>query len=236
MKRRVFSAIGLLCLICSVSYAKSGNNAETRTVGSFEAISVCCGIELYISEGSSSSITVETNYEEYLPKINTEVKKGKLKISFNMKNQVNRPRDMWVKVYVSAKNLSEISASSGAEVYSKEALKANDIKISSSSGAEVKLELNAANLKGSASSGAGLKLTGTAASASVSASSGGNINMKEMIVRVAEASASSGSDITVYATDEIKAKASTGANVKFKGNPKTVNKKKSLGGEVQQVN
>lgn len=236
MKKRVFSSVLLLSLICSISYAQSGNYTDTRSVGSFNAIKVCCGIDLYISEGNSSSITIETNYEEHLPKIKTEVKRGELKISIGTGNLMKRPNDMRVKVSVSAQNLTAIKASSGSDVFSATPLTANDIEVSASSGSGIKLELHATKLKCSTSSGSDIKLTGSAGYASVSASSGSDIKMNDMTVRVAEVSASMGSDITVNVTDEIKAKASMGADVKFKGNPKTVNKKESMGGDVRQVN
>lgn len=231
MKKRMLGLVCLLFLVGSVGYVQ----AESRTVGSFNAITVCCGIDVYLSEGNSSVITVETNYEEYLPQIKTEVKKGKLKVSFNMRNQIKRPKDMWIKVNASATNLSEITSTSGAEVRSKEPLKAGSIEISANSGGGVKIELHATQLKCSVSSGADVRLTGSATTAAVSASSGGNINMKEMQVKVAEASASTGSDISLFVTEEVKAKASVGANIKYKGNPKTVNKKTSIGGDVRQV-
>jgi len=236
MKKRVFSSVLLLSLICCISYAQSGNYTETRSVGSFNAIKVCCGIDLYISEGTSSSIIVETNYEEHLPKIKTEVKKGELKLSISTRDLMKRPNDMRIKVSVSAKNLTAIKASSGSDVLSVTPLTANDIEISASSGSGIKLELNATNLKCSTSSGSDVKLTGSASYASASASSGSDINMKDMVVRVAEVSASTGSDISVNVTDEIKAKASVGSDIKFKGNPKTVSKKERIGGDVRQIN
>lgn len=229
MKKRIWALTGLLCLACSLGNVR----AENRTIDNFNAISVCCGIDVYISVGEASTLTVETNYEEYLSQIKTEVTRGTLKISFNTKGLTKRPKDMWVRVSLSANNLSEITATSGSDVYSKTPLQADNIKVTVNSGADIKLELHASNLKCSASSGSDLKLTGSAATAVVSASSGSDIQMKGMTVKVAEASASSGSGINMYVTEEISAKASSGADVSVKGNPKIVSKKKSLGGDVR---
>lgn len=225
----------LLLTICTISYAQSGSYSENRTVGSFDAISVCCGIDVYITEGVSSTIKVESNDEEYLSRIKTEVKKGELKISFNNKDIFKRPNNLRLKVYVSAKNLTGIKGTSGSDIVSTTPLSAKDIKVSASSGSDIKLELNATNLECSASSGSDIKISGTASYALVKASSGSDINMKEMTVRTVEASATAGSDVSVTATDAINARANSGGDVTFRGNPATINKKKSTGGDVRQI-
>ncbi|MDL2208561.1 DUF2807 domain-containing protein [Parabacteroides sp. OttesenSCG-928-O15] len=233
MNMKMITTLLLLFVINAVSYGQS--KSENRTVGSFDAISVCCGIDLYITEGNSSDITVETNYPEHISRILTEVKGRELKISFDNKILNKRPNNMRMKVSVSASNLTAIKASSGADVYSTTPLLADDIKISASSGADIKIELNAKNLDCSASSGSDIKLTGTAVSALVKTSSGSDIDMKNMIVKKAEASASSGSDVVLHVTQELKAKASSGGDVKYKGNPGTVDKKKSSGGGIRAI-
>lgn len=233
MNAKMITTLLLLFVINTLSYGQ--NKSENRSVGSFNAISVCCGIDLYITEGSSSEITVETNFPEYLSRILTEVKGKELKISFDGNIINKRPNTMWMKVAVSANNLTAIKASSGADVYSTTPLSAHDIKLTASSGADIKIELNAQNLECSSSSGSDIKLTGKAVSALVKASSGSDIDMRNMILKKAEASASSGSDILLNVTEELKAKASSGGDVKYKGNPKTVDKKKSSGGGVRAI-
>lgn len=222
-------------LICAAAYAQNENVSENRTIDRFDKIQVCCGIDLYISEGNSSTLTVETNYAEYLPMVKTEVKKGELNISFNLKNQIKRPNKMWIKVTLAANNLTAITASSGSDVISKTPLTADEIKIAANSGADIKIELQANHLECATSSGSDIKLTGKAAYALLKASSGGDLNLRNMTVGSVEASSSTGSDIVVSVTDEIHAKASTGASIRYKGNPQKVNKKKSLGGDIRSI-
>lgn len=234
MKEKMFGTVLFLVLVCTAGYAQD-SYTETRTVESFNAISVCCGTELCISEGESSSIIVEVNEEKYLPMVNTKVKDGELKITISAKSLFNKPANMWIKVYVSAHNLTAIKASAGAYVESATPLAANEIKVSASSGSDIELELNAASLKCSSSSGSSVKIEGTAGYASASASTGSDIDMDKMITKVAEASASTGGNIRMNVTDELKAKANTGGDIAFKGNPKTVDDKESLGGEVRKL-
>ncbi len=232
MKKLIYSVL-LLTLIFTASYAQNETYIENRSVKSFNALSACCGIDVYISEGKSSTIRVETNYEEHLPHIITETKNGELKISLTNKNVFKRPQNLWVKVYLSASNLIGAKATSGSDIRSKTPLFADDIKLSASSGADINVELNAGNIECKASSGSDIKVKGKASYASLRASSGSDINLSEMTVGVVDASASSGSDIIVTAMEEINAKASSGGDVVYKGTPKIVNKRERFGGGVR---
>ncbi|MDR2969966.1 MAG: DUF2807 domain-containing protein [Tannerellaceae bacterium] len=235
MRKKMFGAAFCLVMICTAGYAQNESYTETRTVGSFNAINVCCGTELCISEGNSSAVIVETNEEKYLPMVKTEVKEGELWISIRVKSLFHNPGNMHVRVYVSANNLTAIKASAGASVESATPLSANEIEVSADSGSGIELDLTAASLKCSSSSGSSIEIKGRAGYASVSASTGSDIDMDKMITGVATASASTGSSIRLNVTDVLKAKASTGGDIAFKGNPKTIDDKESLGGEVRQL-
>jgi len=234
MARKFFTSVLFLIVIYTVCYAQKGAT-ENRSIGSFNAINVCCGIDLYITEGKSSTITVEVSDKEYLSHVKTEVRNGWLRLSFDNKDLRKKPNGLKIKVSVSASDLSAIEATSGSDVVSTTKLFANDIKVLANSGADIKIELDTKNLECDVSSGADIKLAGSALNAKVDASSGGDINMGEMTVKVARAHASSGSDIRLHVTDEIKANASSGGGIKYTGNPQTVNSGKSSGGSVRQI-
>lgn len=234
MMKKLFYSVLLLTLVYTVGYARE-DYTENRSVGSFNMIDVCCGIDVYISEGASSTIRVETNKEEFLPRIITETKNGELRIYVNNKNNFFTSfKNVQIKVYVTASNLTGIKATSGSDVQSTGVLSANEIKLSASSGADINLDLNAVRMDCSVSSGSDIKLRGKASYASLNASSGSDMDLGDMTVGVVDASASSGSDIVVRVTDEIDAKASSGADIIYKGSPKIVNKKESSGGDVRQ--
>ncbi|WP_280748752.1 head GIN domain-containing protein [Parabacteroides sp. PF5-9] len=223
----------LLTLLLSGVQAQGLKYNESRTVGSFNQIDVCCGIQVFITEGSSNKIRVETNDEEMLKQIVTEAKNNRLKIGFES-SFGKRPRNLKVNVYMEAKGLREIEASSGSDVQSQTRLIADEIALSSSSGSDIRIELEANKLSCRSSSGSDIKLSGKALFATVHASSGSDIHMRDMEVESVEASASSGSDISLYVTKELEAKASSGADIQYKGNPGTVNRKVSSGGSVRQ--
>lgn len=236
MKKKAFTLLLLLSVIHTLCYAQNGNYSENRSVGSFNGIDACCGVDVYISEGNSSTVKVETNYEEYLSLIKTKVKKGELKISFNIKDMATKkPNNMWIKVYITASNLTTIHASSGSDIMGSTPLLAKDIKISASSGSDIKLELTTTTLECSSSSGSDIKISGKASYASLKASTGSDINLRGMTIGTVDASASAGSDIVVNVVDAINAKASGGADVTFRGNPTSIKKRKMFGGDVNHI-
>lgn len=233
--KKLFSILFLATILtsCNVNMFNrvNGNRnvvTENRNLKEdFTSIKVSTGLDLYISQGSESNITVEAD-ENLQDIIITEVKDGTLKI-YSEKN-------IWKaksrKVYVTVETLEGVTATSGSDVYTKETINVNDIKISSTSGADIRMALNANSVSTSATSGSDIEITGVANNHTSSATSGAsieayNLRSKNVIVKV-----SSGADINIYASESITAKASSGGDIDFKGNPKQVSKKSSSGGDV----
>jgi len=235
--RRIFSLVILIAFGFTVSHAQGGYYTEERSVGSFNKIDACCGIDVFITEGTSTTVRVEINDQEYMSRVITETIRDELRIAFDNKLLGSkRPNNLKIKVYITASNLTRIKASSGSDVRSEGQLNAQDIELSSSSGSDLILDLKAVNIKGESSSGSDLKLKGKATYADLSSTSGSDIDAKDMTISRVDAASSTGSDIKVTVVDEINAKASTGADVIYYGNPKTVNNRKSTGGSIKHRN
>lgn len=225
--------LGFLLAYGIVSLFAQGKYTETRKVPTYETIDVCCGIDIYLSEGSHSDLKIEVSHEKLLSGLTTVVRGNELSVSYDDK-KFKRPRNTQIKIYMSANNLRAIEATSGAGVYSRTTLKAADIKLSATSGADIKLDLNARNVACSSTSGSDIVLKGSAEYASLKATSGSDIDLSDMTVQRVDADATSGSDIKVHVVKEINGRASSGADVIYSGNPEKVNKKQSSGGTVKQ--
>ena len=193
----------------------------------FTKIRVSTGLDLYITQGSKTDITVEAD-ENLQDIIITEIKDGVLKIYSDKNIWKAKAR----KVYVTLETLEGISATSGSDVYTRGTLKVNDIAISSTSGADIRMSLDANSVTSSATSGSDIEISGTSNNHTSSATSGASIDAyglrsKNVTVRV-----SSGADINIYASESIAAKASSGGDIDFKGSPKNVTKKSNSGGSI----
>jgi len=216
---------------CMFDGVKGNGNVITknRKISSdFVRIKVSRGLDVYITKDSRVSLAVEAD-ENLHELIRTDVKNGTLIITSE--------KNIWEasskKIHLSVENLNEILVSSGAEVYSENTLSSDRMRISTSSGAGVKLRLDVNDLVCDSSSGSNIKLTGKAVSLDVSTSSGSNISAYDLEVENCIARSSSGSDIRVNVTQSFDGKATSGSNIRFKGNPRTVYKKDNSGGSVR---
>ncbi len=193
----------------------------------FTRVKVGNGLDLYVSQGDTNSITVEAD-ENLHELIITEFRSGMLKIY----SEKNIGRAKAKKVYVTIKNLEELKASSGSNLYSQNTLDANSLDISVSSGASMKVEVKANTITASSSSGADMRLIGEADNFEGSASSGSSTKANKLKVRNATVKASSGGDISIHTTESINARASSGGDIRYYGEPKTVSKNSSSGGSI----
>jgi hypothetical protein len=213
--------------------ALAGNTdkTETRNVSNFKGVDVSAGIDLYITMGETESVKIVAD-DDIIDRIITEVKDGVLHIYVKQNNWFNWSGKETRKAYVTVKELNRIEASSGADVISENTLKGEGLKISVSSGANVNVDVYYKNLDVNASSGSDAKIRGKVKNLTADSSSGSDINAGELESVFCKASASSGSDVTVNVSDELQANASSGADVKYYGNPSVKDINESSGGNV----
>lgn len=195
----------------------------------FTKVKVSTGLDLYIRQGDKVSLTVEAD-ENLHDIIVTEVDNGRLKIY----SEKNIWRAKARKIYLTVTNIEELKATSGSDAYSENTLKVKDFELSVSSGADANITVDADNITTSASSGADLRVSGKANTHYSSASSGSSISAYGLKSKDVTAKVSSGADINVYASESINARASSGGDIDYRGNPENVNKKTSSGGSVSK--
>ncbi len=222
---------GLLLVSCNLNIGVKGNGnvqTKTRTVnGSFDAIEVSRGLDVYLTQSENENITVQAD-ENLHNIIKTEIEGGVLKI-FSEKNiSYSEAR----KVMVSFKDVTKISASSGSDVYGTNHFTISDLELSTSSGSDMTIKIDAETLDCSSSSGSDLTLTGKTESIKANASSGSTIDAKNLIASTTEASASSGADILVNTTKMLIAKASSGGDITYYGNPEKIEKTDGVSGSI----
>jgi hypothetical protein len=200
---------------------------DRTTKEDFTKIRVSTGLDLYISQGSKNKITVEAD-ENLQEIIITEVLNGELKIYV----EKNIWRAKARKIYVTIKNLEAITATSGSDVYTNETLKVNNLNISATSGANIKISVEANTIETTATSGSDIEISGITNDYFSNATSGASIDGYELKSENATVNVTSGASINVFASESINAKATSGGNIDFKGNPKKVDKKSNSGGSI----
>jgi len=211
--------------------AKSPEGSEIRTVSPFKAIKVSAGIDLSLEPGDREKVEV-TGDRDVLDQIITEVKDGTLHIYRKSKFGFNFNFHHNCEVFVTAKILEALSASSGSDVQGKGTFKSPSFRVDASSGSEVSLSLECEKVSADCSSGSEIDLTGKTKMLSLSVSSGSEIHACDLSAEIVHADASSGGEACVNVTTELHANASSGGDIDYKGHPGKVDAHKSSGGSV----
>ena len=203
---------------------------EERNIRDFSKVKGSAGLDVYLTKGSENKVVVEAD-ENLLEFIETEVHNGRLTIG--TERSIGRSKAK--KVYVTYIELSEIAASSGADVIVNSVVKNENISLDASSGADLEVEVFAKDLYVEASSGADIKVRGKATILKAKSSSGSEIDAEELFVISCDADASSGGDITVNVKEDLETEATSGGTIRYYGNPSAVSKNGSRSGSVRKM-
>jgi len=203
---------------------------ETRNMeGSFHSIKATEGLDVYLTQGNSESVKVQAD-ENLHDIIITEIKDGVL----HLHTEENIANSSAQKVMVEFDDLRSITSTSGSDVYSTNTIKADQLKLKSTSGSDMELEIEANEITCKSTSGSSLRLSGTTDRLSAESTSGSDIRAKDLKAKICDARATSGSDITLYSSEELTAKASSGADITYYGNPDKVNKRDGVSGSIRK--
>lgn len=229
-------------------------SGESRSVGEFSGIQVSTGVNVVFKQESPTNVKVIADADK-LQYIVTKVDNGVLKVYVDNKGQKNlKFKNISVNVFsprmdniktssgstfttinsVRENNLS-IDASSGSIVKGKFNI-ANDTKVEATSGSDIKIDINSKNFDFKGSSGSSTKFDGQAGMASFDISSGALCKADNLRTNQVEAESTSGGSLSINVVDKLKARASSGGLIKYKGNPEiTSDINKISGGTLKQI-
>ncbi|WP_294966175.1 head GIN domain-containing protein [uncultured Flavobacterium sp.] len=210
----------------------SGNvTKEKRTVqGEFKNISVSNAIDLVVEQSDVTEITVEAD-DNLQKEIVTKVENGTLIIECKYSSFRNITSKT---VTVKMPAIHKIEASSASTVETNGLVQGEDITLEVSSAASMDVNIESDRISIDAGSGSSVDIEGKALSLTTSVSSGGSIDAEKLMANDVHADASSGGTISVRPILSLKADASSGGNINYGGNPKTVEKSESSGGNVSK--
>lgn len=233
MKPYLFAAA--VAVISFASCTAQAQEKKLRQVGNFEAVSSGGGIDVVLTQGATTSVTVQAPSEaqEHLV---TEVKNGTLNIgwerNYSWRNLLsNRGKTV---VYVTCPRLKAVSMSGGADAKSESTFTADDFRVNASGGSDIHLKVTAKTLSVQASGGSDVNLAGRAERQKVDVSGGSDYNGFALQSNSASVSASGGSDVNVTVEDEISSNASGGSDIRYKGGAR-LSKSSSGGSSVRRV-
>ena len=233
----ITSIVSILMLSCNFSMnfgeGVDGNGnviSQDRTISKdFSSIKVSQGLELYITQSNDVSLSIEAD-ENLHDIIMTEVENGVLKIytTENIRRATSK------KIVLDITGISGIEATSGSDVNSTNTIKADELKLSTTSGAVMELRVETKLLNCSTTSGSDIKLSGETINLIASATSGSDIDADNLEAETSEVNVTSGADISVNTSKELTARATSGGDIIYSGNPEKVDKSDSSSGRIRQ--
>jgi len=229
-------------------------NGESRNVGEFSGVNVSTGVIVNFKQESPTAVKVIADADK-LQYIVTKVDNGVLKVYVDNKGQRNL-KFKNISVNVSAPRINNIKTSSGSvfnaintinektvsvDVSSGSVVNGNfnsdNTKVEVSSGAVINSTINTKQIAVKASSGAVANLNGRVDAGSIDVSSGAVCNSEKFQFNELEAEATSGGVVTGNVAERLKATASSGGSIRYKGNPRVdSNISKTSGGSLKQIN
>jgi len=217
----------------SFNSSKNGNGnviTEDRSIeNNFDEIKISQGLDLYITQSNETTLIVEAD-ENLHDLIKTEIANGVLKIY----STENIRRASSKKVILSVKTISAIKATSGSDVYSNNTLEVSNLELTSTSGADIKLDIKTDTLDCTSTSGSDIKLSGSTKTLIASATSGSDIDASQLQAETSNVRATSGADISVNTSKALTAKATSGGDIRYSGNPEKISKSDTSAGRVKQ--
>ena len=212
-------------------------NVEKRNVAGFHGIDVGTGIQLTLTNGNVEEIAVSAETTKFRDNIVTKVENGVLKIYYDNKtdavNKKNERKNL--KAYVSYKMLDQLEANTGASVDIDGVLTSASLKIKANTGARIKGKISSTDLKVEQNTGSQISISGQTEKLEVEGDTGSKFDGADLVTNICNAKVSTGARISVTANKELSAKANTGGNVKYKGEPSVKEIKKNTGGSVSKI-
>ncbi len=153
-------------------------------VSGFTALKVSTGVQVFLTQGDSESLRIEARGFDKKDVI-AEVDGGELKLSIRLQgwlgnNKADKNTSRYVKAYLTARQLNEITVASGAQLTGEAPFQAEKITLAAKSGAQLTMNLKATDVQVSSGAGSTATLTGSAKTVSASASGGATIDADKL--------------------------------------------------------
>ncbi|MBK8624191.1 MAG: DUF2807 domain-containing protein [Saprospiraceae bacterium] len=206
-------------------------NAQSKSLSPFHAIKAATGLNVQLVKGDAPKAEytiLKGNAED----LYIEVENGELIVKLKSKNGKWNRSETKANITIYYTNLNAIDCSSGAYVYTDQAITSDKMEIETSSGSKCKIILQCNEVIANSSSGSSMTLEGKSKTATFDASSGSKISASSLEVNIAEADVSSGANISLNAAKKLKADASSGGSIKYKGKPDDVNINSGMSGSI----
>jgi hypothetical protein len=210
----------------------SGNTTtEERSVSDFDKVALLGAGELYIEQGQTESLTVETD-DNLMQYITTEVKDGRLELG--IKPNINIFFMTKIVYRLTVIDLREVKISGSGKVITK-ALKTDNLVLGTSGSGKFEVEdLKATRLEASTSGSGEFTVKGKVDALKIEIGGSGKFINPDLQSRTAEVRISGSGNVTVWTSDSLDVTISGSGSVRYYGKPQ-INQTISGSGNVTSL-
>lgn len=205
---------------------------QNRNITGFHAVSSSGSFDVELRQGNTEAVKVEAD-AEVINEIVTEVKGGTLQIhSKNTHNWGNFWNNRHIQIYVTAKNLDNISLSGSGDFKIANQFNANDLALRISGSGDFSGAINVKTVAVSISGSGDFRISGKAEESTVGISGSGDFNAGSLITKSTAIRVSGSGDANVYASEKLDAVVNGSGDVHYGGHPKNVSKAAHGSGDI----
>lgn len=190
--------------------------SQAREVSGFDSIEVSYPAEVFISQGSSESVTIEAD-DNFLPGLKTEVRNNMLRIYYKVQDSKHVIPSKPVKITIVVKQLKDVNFESAGEL-TLSGIESDDLSVSVSGAGNLELEkISARNLSVVLSGAGSMTASGTTDDLHVVISGFGSFDGKDMHSQTADVNLSGAGSATMWVDDELDAQISGAGSIDYYG-------------------
>jgi Putative auto-transporter adhesin, head GIN domain len=215
-----------LIVLSFITFSSIVSAQVTKNLGDFTKVTVFDKISVQLIASNENKIVIKGDRAATV-QIVSDNEELKIKMPFD---QLMKGADIEATVYF--KKLEGIEANEGSYISCEDQIKATDFSLIAKEGGQIKVTVDALRIKVKSTNGSVIKLEGKAQYIDVVINSGGILEAEKCESSQATIAVNAGGSADVRASDLVDAKTRAGGNITIYGNPKQVNQKTVLGGNI----
>jgi hypothetical protein len=202
---------------------------ETRSIKDFTKLKISKGINVTLIKGDELSADINI---VNAPPSDVIIENDQNELTIKMKTRIYQ--DVSVQVYITYRDIREISLGSGSSIDNQEVLEGKVLILNAGLDSVIDLKLDVTSVEADVSA-ARITLVGYAKTLEAKATAGGKLQGQNLEVEKAYVTANTGGIATVKASELLDAKAGTGGTIEYLGEPKKMSTKETFGGKVVKI-
>lgn len=208
-------------------------SSQQRTVGDFSGVEVSGPFQVYVAQGSTSSIKIEGD-GNLLDYIETEREGNLLEIKTRRRYNL-RPR-AGIKIYVTSPSFEKLSIAGSGKLQSLSKLSSpNTIAIDVAGSGDVVISADAPAIKTGIAGSGSISLNGTTRNFSTDIAGSGDIRAFNLMSETASIEIAGSGNAQVFASKELNVEIAGSGDVSYRGNPPVVNQNTAGSGKIRKV-